>query len=110
MPTSHLTFLQTQPSLKQIQATIVSHHRHWLAYQARMGGGEVRRERGVTWVLAPGMEYHSIAYPRLKAADAGEQIDTILTYYRSRELRKLVICWSVDPPSPRDLGARLMAR
>jgi GNAT superfamily N-acetyltransferase len=110
MPTSRSTFLKAVPSLPQIQAAIVSHHRQWLACQAQIGGGEVRRERGVTWVLAPGMEYHSIAYPQLKAAEAGEQLDAILAYYRTREPRKLVICWSVDPPCPRDLGARLMAR
>jgi GNAT superfamily N-acetyltransferase len=110
MPTSRPTFLTAEPSLQQIQAAIVSHNRQWLAYQARISGGEVRRERGVAWVLAPGMEYHSIAFPHLKAGEAGEQLDAILTYYRSREPRNLVICWSVDPPSPRDLGARLMAR
>src|SRR5206468_2177776 len=87
-------FLEAEVTPEQRLAAIVAHHRRWFVYQARMGGGEVRRERGATWVLARDAEYHSIAFPRLKNATAGEQIDAILEYYRGREPRKLVICWS----------------
>jgi ankyrin repeat protein/ribosomal protein S18 acetylase RimI-like enzyme len=110
MPSSTTAFLDAVVTPEQKRAATVSHHRQWFTYQARIGGGEVRRERGATWVLALNGDFHSIAFPKLKAAVAGEQIDAILAYYRSREPRKLVICWSADPPCPRDLGARLMAR
>src|SRR5438552_2463693 len=110
MSTARLTFLEAEVTPEQLRAAIVAHHRQRFVYQARMGGGEVRRERGATWVLARDAEYHSIAFPRLKSSTAGEQIDAILEYYRGREPRKLVICWSAHSPQPRDLGARLMAR
>src|SRR5213079_687843 len=116
LPSTHdamaarLTLLEGDAAPEQLLAAIVAHHRRWFVEQVRWGGGEVRRERGATWVLARDAEYHSIAFPRLKSATAGEQIDAILEYYRGREPRKLVICWSAHPPQPRDLGARLTAR
>ena len=51
-----------------------------------------------------------IAFPRLTEAGADEQLDIIMEYYHRQRPLTPVICWSVDPPQPRDLGERLLAR
>jgi hypothetical protein len=89
----------------------VGNHRQWLLYSARLKAGEVRRENGATWVSTPGAEgYWSMVFPRMSSATADRQLDAVMEYYRGRRSPHMVICWSLDPPQPRDLGARLQAR
>ena len=111
MAGSRLTFLEGDSTPEQLLPAVVGNHRQWLLYSARLKGGEVRRENGATWVSTPGSEgYWSMVFPRMSSATADRQLDAVLEYYRSRPSPRLVICWSLDPPRPRDLGARLQAR
>jgi GNAT superfamily N-acetyltransferase len=110
MPTRGLRFLEPDATADPLLRAIESHHRQWLVYSARFGGGEVRRESGVTWVRGPDGYYSSVAFPRLRSATADAQIDRIVAYYRGCRPRKLVIWWSLEPAQPPDLEARLLTR
>ena len=108
---SRLTFLEDDPGPDRLLRAIVANSRRWITRWARAGGGEVHQQNGVTWVYTPKPEaVGEIAFPRLTEAGAGEQLDIIMAYYRRQRPLKPVICWSVDPPQPRDLAERLVAR
>jgi GNAT superfamily N-acetyltransferase len=51
-----------------------------------------------------------ILFPQLAPELASEQLDTIVQFYRERQPKSLVGCWSLEPPSPPDLEVRLLAR
>jgi GNAT superfamily N-acetyltransferase len=110
MPQRPLTFLQPNPTREQLLRAVAENHRQWFTYGARTAGGEIRRENGAPWIYTPGTNGEVvIPFPRLKSATAGAQLDRILEECRRRPLRQ-VSCWSMTPPRPRDLGARLLAR
>jgi predicted N-acetyltransferase YhbS len=100
-------FLAPGATLARRIRAAAANHREWFALGALTGGGEVRREYGVTWTCAPGGG--DIAFPQLPAETAGATLDTIVAYYRERKPAR-VACWSLTPARPRDLGARLTAR
>jgi GNAT superfamily N-acetyltransferase len=110
MSMSRSRFLDDEVDPERALRAIESHHHRWLIHSARYGGGEVRRERGVTWVYGPAGYYSSVAFPRLESESASARIDAILGYYRSRRPHKLVVWWSRVPHQPDDLEARLVAR
>lgn len=102
------TFLGENPTHPQLERAIAANSREWILRVTRSSGGEIRRENGATWVHAPGGEAQ-VAFPRLTAAKAGEQLDTMMAYYRERRPPSILF-WSLLPAQPRDLGARLLAR
>lgn len=105
------TFLQDDRTPTQLLPAVVRNHRQWLLYSARLKGGEALREEGATWVSTPDPEgYWSILFPHMRSTTAGDQIDRIVQYYRGLPSPRPVLCWSQDPPQPRDLGVRLQAR
>jgi GNAT superfamily N-acetyltransferase len=104
-------FLTEDPTPDRILEAVVWNQRQWLLYSARMKGGEVHRGGGATWVCTPGPDgYWSIVFPQMSSATADRQLDAVMEYYRSRRPSHMLIYWSLDPPRPRDLGARLQAR
>jgi GNAT superfamily N-acetyltransferase len=103
-----LTFLGATATRPQLERAIAANSHHWIMRGTRGRGGEVRRENGATWFYSPGGEAE-VAFPRLTAAKAGEQLDAIMAYYRDRRPPS-VLFWSLLPAQPRDLGARLLAR
>jgi GNAT superfamily N-acetyltransferase len=65
----------------------------------------------VTRVYTPKPEaLGEIASLRLTEAGVDEQLDVMMEYYRRQRPLTPVICWSLDPPQPPDLGERLIAR
>ena len=107
---SDLTFIQN-PTPERLQQATALNHLDWMNLCARVAGGEVRQQNGVTWTYVPGPNSSGmISFPQLTEENAGEQLDTIVRYYRERAAEKLIGCWSLEPPQPRDLGIRLLAR
>jgi ankyrin repeat protein/GNAT superfamily N-acetyltransferase len=110
------TFLQDATPDRLLQA-VAANHRHWMSQNARVRGGELHRENGVTWVYAPGAADAppggrcgtvEILFPRMSRAKAAEQLDAILEYSRRHRPLQHVSCWSLKPA--RELGVMLAAR
>jgi len=110
MPQSRLTFLDHQVTPEQLQRAFAANTREWELRHARHGG-EIRRQDGATWCYPPGPGGDgAVLFPRLTVATANRTIDAIVAYYRSKSPLKSVLYWSLLPPRPRDLAARLLAR
>jgi GNAT superfamily N-acetyltransferase len=76
----------------------------WLARVAEAAGGEVQRERGVTWTASPAGAV--LAFPRLSAA----RLESLLPrFLDAAESAPEASCWSLLPTQPRDLDERLRA-
>ena len=108
-PTPQLLFLH-DPTPGQLLEAVASNHRELFVLQAQAIGGEVHEAEGVTWTYAGSDGDAMILFPRLRDATAGDQLDTIVEFYRARQPTQLVGCWSLDPPEPPDLEIRLLAR
>jgi len=80
----------------------------WVLRCAVAGHGEVERRPGVTWTQHAGGS--AVLFPRFADDRCSERIEEFITYFRDRQPSDLVGCWSLDPPVPPDLGARLLAR
>jgi ribosomal protein S18 acetylase RimI-like enzyme len=84
----------------------VANHRSWLRAAARVTGGEVVRERGLTWIAsAPGGEA-ALPFPRTPSRPA---LDRLLERCRARGAGG-VGCWASGLESTDELAARLVAR
>ena len=94
----------------QLEQAAAFNHRELFRLSALAAGGEVQDREGVTWTDAGPEGEPMIAFPTLTDERAGAQLDEIVAYYLRHIPRHLVGCWSLEPPRPRDLGARLLAR
>ncbi len=107
---SEIAYLQTA-DLERLEEAAAWNHHQWMTLKAQVIDGEEHQADGVTWIYTPGPESEGmILFPRLTEANADEQLDAIVAYYRHRPPQKLVGCWSLSPPRPWDLGVRLLAR
>jgi GNAT superfamily N-acetyltransferase len=94
---------------EQLEQAAALNHQEWFCLNALAAGGEVQQAEGVTWTYAGPLYEGMVAFPRLVEGRAGAQLDEIVDYYR-RIQPKGVGCWSLEPPQPHDLNARLLAR
>lgn len=102
-----MSYLGSDTSVNELIRATVMNHISWFSRRAEHSGGEVFREPGVIWSVAP--DETTIAFPRLKSAEAGATLDRIIAALRERK-PKSIGCWALTPTVPRDLGARLAAR
>ncbi|MBC8078628.1 MAG: GNAT family N-acetyltransferase [Chloroflexales bacterium] len=93
-----------------LQVAVASNHRELFILRTRIAHGEICEADGVTWTDPNQDRGPLILFPQLVPERAGEQLDTIIQFYRERQPQPLVGCWSLDPPSPPDLDVRLLAR
>lgn len=97
------------PSDLRIRAA-AANHIAWFTASSLAAGGHVRRENGATWLYTPGPNSEMvIAFPRMASVTAGATLDKIVDECRALQVGR-VSCWSLSPPRPSDLGARLAAR
>src|SRR5690242_1797754 len=106
---SDAIILQEATPEQLVQATALN-HKELFCLGAIAAGGEVREADGVTWTYGGPEGESMVAFPSLSEDRAGAQIDEIVAYYLRRIPKRLVGCWSLDPPQPHDLGIRLLAR
>ena len=104
-----MAFLQDATKGQLIRA-VADNHRQSIILRAQENGGEVYRLDGVTWVYNPKEHRAFLLFPKLVRAQAGEQLDEIVRVCRRKRLLKSVMCWSLLPTRPVDLGVRLAAR
>lgn len=95
---------------RQLEAATAANHRELYVQRSLAAGGEVRSAEGVTWTYSGAHGDAMILFPELAPERAGDQLDEIIQFYRDRQPRSLVGCWSLEPPRPADLGVRLLAR
>ncbi len=100
-------FLEPDASPQEIIRASVRNHQRWFAANARLCGGDVKTDHGVTRMVTKGEV--TVAFPSLSGAAADEVLDTIVAECRSA-MPNIVGVWSDGPTRPRDLGARLLAR
>jgi GNAT superfamily N-acetyltransferase len=95
---------------RQLEQAAAFNHAELFAVEATTLGGAVHSADGLTWTQ-PGENGGSmIAFPVLSEDNAGEQLDRLIAGYLQHPPPKGAGCWSLDPPEPRDLGIRLLAR
>ncbi|MBN9379799.1 MAG: GNAT family N-acetyltransferase [Chitinophagaceae bacterium] len=93
----------------QLEQAAAYNHTELFCRNALARGGEIRTMEDLTYTYE-GPDYQSmIAFPSLSAAVADRRLDEMMDWYASRPTRGLG-CWSLAPPQPADLGARLKAR
>jgi predicted N-acetyltransferase YhbS len=95
--------------MAELTAAVAECMREWIVRNALASGGAVTQAAGGEWAdkRAPSREL-TLAFPRL-GAEASEVIDAMLAVGRDQGAAS-VACWSLLPPTPPDLGARLVAR
>ncbi|KIC93047.1 GNAT family N-acetyltransferase [Flavihumibacter solisilvae] len=106
--TANHTILQRATKAEWEQAA-AENHRQLFCSGAIAAGGEVHSEGGITWTYAGPGKAANIAFPDLDPETAGEYMDRAMDFYRRHEAVN-VGCWSLDPPTPADIGIRLLAR
>jgi ribosomal protein S18 acetylase RimI-like enzyme len=84
----------------------VANHRSWIAAVARVTGGEVVRERGLTWIAPPPDGEAALPFPSTPSRPA---LDRMLERCRARGARG-VGCWASGLEAVDELAARLVAR
>ena len=90
------------------QAAALNHTALFRQEAATLGGGVISRE-GLEWTSGTPHAPSMVAFPGLTAEHAGERLDELVSFYLHHP-PKGAGCWSLDPPQPVDLGARLLAR
>ena len=93
----------------QLEQAVAHNHAQLFYSNAIARGGEVRTAGGITYTY-DGKGFQSmIAFPSLDESTADGHLDEMMAWYREHPTRGLG-CWSLDPPRPADLGARLLKR
>lgn len=98
-----------QAAKAEWEQAAAENHRQLFCSGAIAAGGEVHSEGEMTWTYAGSGKAANIAFPKMAPETAGEYLDKAMEFYRSHEAIN-VGCWSLDPPTPADLGIRLLAR
>ncbi|HVU56750.1 MAG TPA: GNAT family N-acetyltransferase [Puia sp.] len=93
----------------QLEQAVAHNHAQLFYRNAIARGGEVRTAGDLIYTYDGGDFQSMISFPRLDEATADEQLDEMMAWYRQHPTKGLG-CWSLAPPQPADLGARLLAR
>jgi len=102
------SIMQEADSLRLEQAAAFN-HRELFKKEAVTLGGSYFDIDGLCWTSGNAQSPSMVAFPELTEQNAGQQLDELMTFYRSHP-PKGAGCWSLDPSSPPDLGVRLLAR
>lgn len=94
---------------RQLEQAAAFNHTELFSLEAATLGGTMYSSNGLTWTQPGGKGGSMIAFPTLSEDSAGAQLDRLIADYLSHP-PKGAGCWSLEPPEPRDLGIRLLAR
>ncbi len=92
-----------------LQQAAAFNHTELFAMEAVTLGGAVYTSGGLIWTQAGKRAGSMVSFPELSDHNAGEHLDRLIASYLHQP-PKGAGCWSLDPPQPRDLGVRLLAR
>jgi GNAT superfamily N-acetyltransferase len=94
---------------EQLERAAALNHTELFGLDAVALGGVVRQGDGLTWTYAGTNVESIIPFPALEEDKASAQLDQLIADYLLHP-PKGAGCWSLDPPQPKDLGVRLLAR
>lgn len=94
-----------------LEQAIARNHTAWFRERTLAVGGRVCQESGILWTYRQTPRIGGdVAFPNLTLENVREMLDRVVAFYRERNPSELIGLWSLDPPSPADLGAFLLAR
>jgi len=93
----------------RLEQAAAFNHRELFKKEALTLGGSFFDIEGLCWTSGNAQSPSMVAFPQLREENAGRQLDDLMAWYRVHP-PKGAGCWSLDPPSPPDLGVRLLAR
>lgn len=93
---------------RSLEEAIARNHTAWFRERTLAVGGIVHQESGILWTYRH--NGGDIAFPNLTLENVRDVLDRVVAFYRERNPPELIGLWSLDPPSPKDLGAFLLAR
>lgn len=105
------TITQFEQELSErLIAETANNHREWMILTTAANEGEIVSEESAAYTLNGSNGEAMILFPKLDDRNAGAVLDRICSYYYDRKPESLVGCWSIDPPTPVNLGIKLLAR
>ncbi|HEY4287657.1 MAG TPA: GNAT family N-acetyltransferase [Puia sp.] len=105
---AHAEILQDANS-RQLEQAAAFNHQQLFRKEALTLGGSLLNAEGLSWTSGNSQSPSMVAFPELTEENAGRSLDELLSFYLKHP-PKGAGCWSLDPPSPADLGVRLLAR
>ena len=94
---------------RQLEQAAAFNHQQLFRKEALTLGGSLLNAEGLSWTSGNSQSPSMVAFPELTEENAGRHLDELLSFYLKHP-PKGAGCWSLDPPSPADLGVRLLAR
>jgi GNAT superfamily N-acetyltransferase len=94
---------------EQLERAAALNHTTLFGFDVTFLGGTVEQKDGLAWTFAGRSVDSIIPFPMLEDDKAGAQLDALIAAYQLHP-PKGAGCWSLDPPQPKDLGVRLLAR
>jgi len=92
----------------QLEQAVAENHQQLFSLNATALGGTIHSAEGLTYTYTRA-NGSAVAFPSMTEATAGAQLDAMMDYYRAQQADN-VGYWSLDPPSPANIGAYLLAR
>ncbi len=92
----------------QLEQAVAENHRQLFSLNAMALGGTIHAGEELTYTYT-GANGSAVAFPCMTEATAGAQLDAMMDHYRAQQADN-VGYWSLDPPSPANIGASLLAR
>lgn len=102
----HVVLRNAQPA--QLEQAVADNHRQLFRLNAIALGGAVHSVEGLTCTHTRS-NGSAVAFPSMTEASAGAQLDAMMDFFRAQQADN-VGYWSLDPPSPANIGASLLAR
>ncbi|HTI90016.1 MAG TPA: GNAT family N-acetyltransferase [Puia sp.] len=94
---------------RQLEQAAAFNHQQLFRKEALTLGGSLLNAEGLSWTSGNSQSPSMVAFPGLTDENAGRNLDELMSFYLKHP-PKGAGCWSLDPPSPSDLGVRLLAR
>ncbi|AXY73298.1 GNAT family N-acetyltransferase [Paraflavitalea soli] len=92
----------------QLEQAVADNHRQLFDLNAKALGGTVHSAEGLTYTYTRS-NGSAVTFPSMTEEAAGAALDAMMDYYRTQQADN-VGYWSLDPPSPANIGASLLAR
>jgi GNAT superfamily N-acetyltransferase len=101
--------LQDDASPAQLERAAAINHTSLFKQEAETLGGGYLTKGDLSWTSGTPYSPSMVPFPALEPEQAGAMLDELISFYL-KQPPKGAGCWSLDPPCPADLGARLLAR
>jgi len=100
---------QDDASPEQLERAAAVNHTSLFRQEAEALGGRYVTRGELSWTSGTPYSPSMVPFPEFGPEEAGSRLDELIDFYLKHP-PKGAGCWSLDPPRPADLGARLLAR